>query len=177
MRGRFPVFDVRVFLLGSGKNFYWEVTDSDHGLGRLIDAFLLWSRAELRDQDPKVVMSLALVFDELYMNALLHGYVKNPASFWVSIDVHVKQDKILAIYRDRATEFNPLSIAKEQNSDQLPHKSIEETPIGGLGIHLISQFVDDISYSFVDNCNELRLTKKLRQPGTYHAGTRQDHNN
>jgi sigma-B regulation protein RsbU (phosphoserine phosphatase) len=39
--------------------------------------------------------------------------------------------------------------------------SAEERPIGGLGIHLITQLMDSINYERRDNKNVLTLRKKL----------------
>jgi sigma-B regulation protein RsbU (phosphoserine phosphatase) len=40
--------------------------------------------------------------------------------------------------------------------------SAEERPIGGLGIHLVTQLMDSINYERKDNMNVLTLRKKLR---------------
>ncbi|WP_092414783.1 ATP-binding protein [Candidatus Ichthyocystis sparus] len=166
-------FETRIFLLGPGKSFYWEATDSDHGLSSLIDAFMLWADSALKDQDPSVVVSLTLVFDELYMNALMHGYKKTPTYFWVSIHAFVQRDKVIAIYRDKAVKFNPLLISTKDR-DHFVDRPIEEIALGGLGIHIIRKFVDDISYSFVDDCNVVTVTKRLQVPGTRGASTGPD---
>ena len=38
--------------------------------------------------------------------------------------------------------------------------SVEDRQIGGLGIHLIRQIMDEVKYERIDNKNVLKLTKK-----------------
>jgi sigma-B regulation protein RsbU (phosphoserine phosphatase) len=41
--------------------------------------------------------------------------------------------------------------------------SLEERPIGGLGIHLVRQLMDSINYERIDGLNVLTLSKKIHQ--------------
>ena len=41
--------------------------------------------------------------------------------------------------------------------------SAEERSIGGLGIHLVRQLMDDIKYEYKDGHNVLTLKKKLKK--------------
>jgi anti-sigma regulatory factor (Ser/Thr protein kinase) len=57
---------------------------------------------------------------------------------------------------DDGHEFDPL--AKEAPDLTL---SVEDRPIGGLGIHLLRNLTDGMSYERRDGLNRLTLTKRL----------------
>ena len=39
-------------------------------------------------------------------------------------------------------------------------RSVEETPIGGLGIMMVKRLMDAHSYRYVDGCNEVTIAKR-----------------
>jgi serine/threonine-protein kinase RsbW len=53
--------------------------------------------------------------------------------------------------------FNPLSIAPPNLTSPL-----EDRPIGGLGIHLVRSFMNEIYYSDCDGSNQLVMSRKVR---------------
>ena len=75
-------------------------------------------------------------------------------------DIHIMaaaNDKRLKfIIEDSGMPFDP-TIRNEVDTSL----SAEERPIGGLGIHLITQLMDSINYERKDNLNVLTLRKKL----------------
>ena len=58
---------------------------------------------------------------------------------------------------DDGVEFNPLST----NSPKLP-ENIDEAKIGGLGIHLVKNLVDEMYYEYKDNENHLTIIKYVK---------------
>ena len=57
---------------------------------------------------------------------------------------------------DTGFPFNPLE-QKESDLDV----SLEERQIGGLGIHLIKEIMDEVRYAHEEGRNVLRMQKKL----------------
>ena len=67
-----------------------------------------------------------------------------------------KSDKLVFTITDSGVPFDPT-----QQEDPDMTQSAEERPIGGLGIFLVRQIMDDIRYERKDDKNILTLTKKL----------------
>ena len=59
-------------------------------------------------------------------------------------------------FRDRGKPFNPL--AKANPDLKLP---LESRPVGGLGIYMVKQFVDEVDYAYRDGFNILTLRKNI----------------
>ncbi|MBQ4174233.1 MAG: ATP-binding protein, partial [Prevotella sp.] len=60
------------------------------------------------------------------------------------------------VISDWGKPFDPTSMEEVDTT-----LSVEERPIGGLGIHLVRQIMDSINYERIDGKNVLTLRKKL----------------
>ena len=74
----------------------------------------------------------------------------------VDIEVTADQEWMTFVITDTGIAFDPTT--KEDADTTL---SAEERPIGGLGIFLVRQLMDDINYKREGNKNVLTLRKKL----------------
>jgi anti-sigma regulatory factor (Ser/Thr protein kinase) len=74
----------------------------------------------------------------------------------VDIEVTADQEWMTFVITDTGIAFDPTT--KEDADTTL---SAEERPIGGLGIFLVRQLMDDINYNREGNKNVLTLRKKL----------------
>ena len=110
---------------------------------------------EDNELSPKLVFELNLILDELVTNTISYGY-KDDGSHTIEIIVEKDADQIKIEVRDDAEEFNPL--LKEEVNLETP---LQGKRIGGLGIHLIKEKADNISYERKDGKNILQLIKKL----------------
>ena len=63
---------------------------------------------------------------------------------------------LLLRFKDRGKPFNPL--AREDPDLTL---ALEERPVGGLGIYMVKQFVDEADYEYRDGFNILTLRKRI----------------
>lgn len=80
---------------------------------------------------------------------------------WVSVKLGVNENALLARIADKGKAYNPLSRPPVDTS--LP---LEEKPIGGLGIHLMRQMMDELTYAREGQVNVLRMTKSYHQSAT-----------
>lgn len=108
---------------------------------------------------PKVVFELNLVLDELVTNTITYGY-RDKDVHTIDILVEKKADLIELRVIDDAREFNPL---EKDNVDLTI--SLQEKQIGGLGIHLVKQKMDEIKYERKGNKNFLYMNKKINTHG------------
>lgn len=121
---------------------------------KLFDKWLLdtceeWSIPQSR------IMNIELSCEEVYTNIISYGYPESNAG-----DVEIKMTKgenFLQIdFTDDGIEYNPL-----EKADPDINLSIDERDVGGLGIFMVKQMVDDIKYSRENNMNILTLTYEI----------------
>ena len=65
-------------------------------------------------------------------------------------------ERVCIIFSDRGTPFDPLSKPDPDTSDTLTSEKV-----GGLGIFMVKQQMDGISYSYKNGCNILTIEKLL----------------
>jgi anti-sigma regulatory factor (Ser/Thr protein kinase) len=106
----------------------------------------------------KVRRSLNLVFDEILNNAISYGF-EQPDLGRIDIRAELGPQRIYVTISDDGKPYDPLSRPEPNTTLDL-----EIRDIGGLGIHLIRNVMDDVSYEYRDGCNVLVLEKALPTP-------------
>ena len=99
--------------------------------------------------------ALQLVAEEVLSNIILYGF-PNGGSHTILMDVHTNGSEVSMLVQDEGVPFNPL----DQPAPVRP-VSLEEMKIGGLGIHLVRNSMDEVTYRREDGRNTLYLTKRL----------------
>ena len=111
--------------------------------------------AEAHALPTDVRRSLNVALDELLANAVSHGRTgRDPCS--VTVQVELDQERVTVIVADDGTPFDPF--AQDAPDTTL---SVEDRPIGGLGIHLVGQLMDQVSYERREGQNVVVLVKHL----------------
>jgi serine/threonine-protein kinase RsbW len=102
----------------------------------------------------KEVSDLQLAVDEAYTNIIKHAY-KNSNDKNVEINLSFDPDKLCISLFDSGNSFKP-------ESYDLPdiRKKMKERKRGGMGVYLIHQLMDSVSYHAQPDKNEIRLCKK-----------------
>ena len=102
-----------------------------------------------------VVNALNVVLDEAVSNAINHGY---DAGVRGEIAVRLRRagDGVLLEVEDDGRPFDPLQAPPPDLT--LP---LERRPIGGLGVHLIRNLMDEVTYARVGGRNVLKMVKHL----------------
>lgn len=104
---------------------------------------------------PDVRFNLNLVLEEAVANIINYAYPKDEhESIYLSARMH--EDSIVLVLTDTGKEFDP-TMAPEIDVTL----SAEERQIGGLGIFLIRQIMNEVRYERIDGKNVLTLEKKL----------------
>ena len=118
-----------------------------------IRSFTEESAAELHTP-PLAIEDLILAVDEAATNVILHGYQKGPGN--LEIVIRRDEDHLVVSLRDQAPQFDPTTVPKPDLSIPLDRR-----PLGGMGIHLIRESVDEVLYRVLpQGGNELTLVKK-----------------
>ncbi len=85
-----------------------------------------------------------LVVEELFMNAVMHGYGAGGGVGPVWLALHPLQEGAALVMEDESPPFNVLEDgpAPDTQSD------VEDRPVGGLGIMLVRNMCDRVSYDY-----------------------------
>jgi sigma-B regulation protein RsbU (phosphoserine phosphatase) len=99
-------------------------------------------------------MTINLALEEAVTNVMLYAYPGENGK--VLIEAEKTPQRITFTISDSGIPFDPTQ--RPEADITLP---AEDRAIGGLGIHLVRQIMDDIHYERKDNRNILTLAKKL----------------
>ena len=104
----------------------------------------------------KVQIQIDVAIDELFGNIAQYAY--DPETGPATVRVEVEEDPLAVIitFIDNGKPFDPLS-----GTDPDITLSAEERKIGGLGVFLVKNTMDDVSYEYKDGQNILRIRKNL----------------
>ncbi len=102
-----------------------------------------------------LVNAINVVLDEAVSNAINHGYAAGVRGE-IAVRLRRAGEGVLLEVEDDGKPFDPLQAPPPDLS--LP---IERRPIGGLGIHLIRNLMDEVSYARVGDRNVLKMVKHL----------------
>ncbi len=94
---------------------------------------------------------LQLISEELYTNIFSYAYPHKEGA--VEIAFKKEENSIICIFRDWGIPYNPLE--RPDPDVTLPP---ETRDIGGLGIYIVKNTVDEISYEYRENSNILKMT-------------------
>lgn len=103
----------------------------------------------------ETVLHLEIALEELFTNIASYAYEEEPGQ--VRVSCGFEDGELVLEVEDSGISFNPLE--RGAPDFQIP---IEERPVGGLGIHMVRQFVDSAEYQYRDGHNILRLKKCIR---------------
>ncbi len=104
--------------------------------------------------DSQTVYDVILAVDEIATNIITHGYQGNPGEIRVEVLLHPPDLAIQLV--DQAPHFDP-RLAQTPNID-LP---LEKRPIGGLGIFLARELMDEIvHYTPPQGGNQVTMIKR-----------------
>lgn len=105
----------------------------------------------------KIITQFNLVVEELFVNVASYAYKdKSDGKCKISIEYNKEKQEVKLSMEDNGIKFNPLE--KEDPDTTL---SVEDRPIGGLGILLVKKNMDNIEYKYEDNKNILILSKNV----------------
>lgn len=112
--------------------------------------------------DPRVVADIVQAVDESVTNVILHGYRGKEGSVEVEVEVEVGQSgKTLVVrLRDQAPVFDPTLVPAPDIT-----ASLDERPLGGMGVFLARVMMDSVTYERTKDGNELTLVKGINPVG------------
>lgn len=105
--------------------------------------------------NPTSALKIEMAVEEALVNIIHYAYPTGTGLIY--IDCNPLEDGIDIIIIDDGISFDPIRCAKEKFSAL----SLDKQFVGGYGIQLIMQIVDEVSYSREGDQNILTISKRL----------------
>jgi serine/threonine-protein kinase RsbW len=100
-------------------------------------------------------LAFELALEEIFMNVVMHGAKDRTCRVEVRLAL-TAADSVTLTVEDDAPGFDPLSLPPPDVT-----ASLAERRVGGLGVFLVRQTMDTVSYARVAGRNQLRMTKQV----------------
>lgn len=111
---------------------------------------------ESADCPMRTQMKLAVALDELMSNVARYAYAPGTGDVTVSVEVLEEPKRAVITLTDSGVPYDPL-----QKEDPDVTLSAEERGIGGLGIYIVKQSMDGMTYEYRDGQNVLTIVKNI----------------
>ncbi|MCQ2559848.1 MAG: SpoIIE family protein phosphatase, partial [Clostridia bacterium] len=123
-----------------------------------LDNLLNFVREELQKVNcpNKTLFQLEMVCEEVFVNIAKYAYGPQEKQPLAWCDLSADEKGVIIVFTDRGRQFNPLN---RQDPDL--NSSLEDKPIGGLGIFLTKKNMDLVEYTYRFGRNILTLHKKF----------------
>ena len=113
--------------------------------------------AETWSLKPELIFEINLILEEYITNLINYGY-HDDKGHEISIEIYNEENRLKIMISDDA---GPFDITKVPENTDIDHP-VDERKIGGLGIHLIKKFTDQIEYESFGTMNRLIMLKNLQ---------------
>ena len=102
----------------------------------------------------ELTFRIGLVIDELAQNVVDYAHEGRPGD--VEVEVTSLQEGVVIEIIDDGIPFDPLTEAPEPDLTS----SLEDRPVGGLGVHFTKTLMDDVEYSRESGKNRLKIVAR-----------------
>ena len=111
--------------------------------------------AEEKKLDHALTLNLNLALEEAVTNVIMYAYPEGTDGL-VDIEAIIRKDSLSFVISDSGQPFDPTA-----SPDADITLGVTERPIGGLGIYLVRNIMDSVSYERTDGKNILTMTKNI----------------
>ena len=109
---------------------------------------------EIRDVPMAAQAQIVIALDEMYTNVAKYAYGEDPGEVTVRLDFTEQITEVKMTIMDCGIPYDPL-----KRPDPDVTLEAEARQIGGLGIYMVKQMMDDVSYEYRGGMNILRIRK------------------
>jgi len=125
----------------------------DYGELQKIFTYLKENLAKFGINDD-VLFEMELTAEEIFMNMVRHNKSTEEP---IKLTLEKKGQNLILSFTDHETDPFDITKADEVDFDEY----IKERKSGGLGIHLIRKYMDDVNFKHADGVSTITLTKKI----------------
>lgn len=97
-----------------------------------------------------------LALDEVFMNVVMHGSSPSASPREVQVSLERRGGDVILVTEDDGPPFDPLTLPPPDVDAPL-----EEREIGGLGVFLIRELMDEVTYAHTGTHNQLTMRKAV----------------
>jgi anti-sigma regulatory factor (Ser/Thr protein kinase) len=105
----------------------------------------------------RCLFEMNLALDELFTNIISYGF-QDQSEHFIRVNISADQDVLTVVLEDDGTAFNPV----DRLSPEIPC-TLDECKVGGLGIHLVKNLMDEVTYERRAGMNVLTLKKSIEK--------------
>ena len=109
---------------------------------------------EALDCPPKTLMQIGLSVEELFVNIASYAYPDGGGT--VRMTLKEENGLFTLTFSDSGVPFDPLAM-----DDPDLTLSADDRPVGGLGVFIVKNTMDETAYRYADGKNVLTIKKKL----------------
>lgn len=135
------------------QNFEIEIGNDLQAIERVTEQFMEFARRN--DIVPKAITPVCMALDDLLANIISYGY-DDDSHHLISVKVSLVRDSVVVVITDDGQPFNPFTMEGPDTD-----LSLEEREIGGLGILLVKNVMDETYYKRHVDKNVITLVKKI----------------
>lgn len=103
----------------------------------------------------KIINQMLIAFDEIYSNIVKYSQAEK-----LELSCAVMEEWVYLSFKDDGLPYNPL-----EEKDPDINVSMKQRQIGGLGIFMVKQMMDDTTYQYKENHNIFTIGKSLPVKG------------
>ena len=104
---------------------------------------------------PTQVGNLELALEEIFLNIVMHGSEPGVTPR-VEVSLNLGADAVTMTVEDDGPQFDPLSLPPPDVTATLADRKV-----GGLGVFLVRNVMDTVTYARTAGRNQLRISKRL----------------
>lgn len=105
----------------------------------------------------RCLFEVNLALDELFTNIISYGF-QDHAEHFIRVRVSAEPDILTVVLEDDGVAFNPV----ERIPPDLPCV-LDQCKVGGLGIHLVKNLMDEVTYERRAGTNVLTMKKTIER--------------
>lgn len=102
--------------------------------------------------DRAMCLRVTLLVEELFTNTVVHGHGAD-SDAPVRLDVEVAPGRLRLVYEDTGPPHDPFAAVASPD----PDADVQDRPVGGLGVLLISAMARQVEYRRADDRNRISL--------------------
>jgi len=105
----------------------------------------------------RCLFEINLALDELFTNIISYGF-QDQSEHFIRVHISTDCDVLTVVLEDGGIAFNPV--------DRIPPElpcTLDECKVGGLGIHLVKNLMNEVAYQRRAHTNVLTLKKTIEK--------------
>ena len=116
------------------------------------------AHGEARGWPAKWITNINISLDELITNTVSYGY-QDTGAHEIRITLAEQDESLVTVVEDDGNAFDPFISVKMPDLEA----SVEERPIGGLGVYFVKTLMDEVAYERVAGVNRITLIQRARE--------------